>query len=232
MALRRSSSFSSTLTLYRPSTSAPSKATPLCRKLHLRCRRLRHLNLSPLARVPRLTTFNCVFGGGELDVTPLRAHPSLTGFGYGTYVIDPDTDPVSITSPAVKGLISKGRLQRRGVRPEILPGVRWTFGRSFTGRGLFTEALSQENALWVDELAVPGRTVRIIYEDLASNEPPRMIDVAADRREGTSSSELLWRINEILASVVRDRDRRFFEGLALLDTPLGEPPTYSLRLGS
>jgi hypothetical protein len=77
--------------------------------------------------------------------------------------------------------------------------------------------------------AGPGPRVRIIYDDLSSDDPPHILDITADRRAGTTARHLLWTVNNTLSDRLA---HRHLKGFALAKRPLTEPPTYFLRIGS
>jgi hypothetical protein len=122
---------------------------------------------------------------------------------------------------------------------DLLRGLPWSFGRRYaSSRALVaalhrTEVERERNAAdrWhAEEVVLQSSRIRIIYSYWeGNNEVDRELILLAPEEHGFTAEQLLFLLNEDAARLA-GQDRRFLEGLTLVDED--DPPTYVVRLGS
>ena len=125
--------------------------------------------------------------------------------------------------------------------PELLSRVSWTFrGQAFADRAAFDAAVAAfqnpaRGGVWrPDEVVLHAGRVRVspdVHWYLSDEHPTA--EFAADNGEGFTAGELLFKVHNYFVADLRQMDHQYFEGFTLDEQQEpGEPPLYSLDLGS
>jgi|GEM_PF-1221532 len=119
----------------------------------------------------------------------------------------------------------------------LLDNVFWTFNGDEYGSVAEFKAALDDYATRLDrpvpvEEKIPLREIGIWLEWITADDEDEELEftLQADNGEYFTSTELLFKVNNRVTSLLADLDHHFFEGLDLMDE--GPPPVYDIRLGS
>ena len=123
--------------------------------------------------------------------------------------------------------------------PTLLQGVAWVFrGPAFADRAAFEAAVAEfQDPEWPSdwrpaEVILSASRVRVEPDaDWYDGEP--VAGLAADDGRAFTAGELLFKVHNAFVAGLRRTNHQFFEGFTLSADPVaGEPPLYTLELGS